>query len=90
MSDKQHVGAQSDSLTPEDVELREAIGRRTKIKPTGRAFTGVSAQGDGDWCEVEGHGRKYRLDGGQWCPHQEHDRERISDGGRKHPQAAAG
>lgn len=42
------------------------------------ARTGGGGYGDGDWCPVEGHGRKYVLDGGtQWCPHQSHDDERI-------------
>ena len=31
--------------------------------------------GDGDFCEVAGHGRKYKIKGTdrQWCPHSEHD-----------------
>lgn len=63
-----------------DTELREAIARRSTIKPTGRAFTGVSAQGDGPHCPVEGHGRTYMLAGKPWCPHQSHDKGVPRDG----------
>ena len=68
----EHVGRQSDAID-NDSDIRAAMRERMKIKPTGRTFRGVSEQGDGDPCPVEGHGRKYRLTSGQWCPHQSHD-----------------
>lgn len=48
------------------------------VKPTARAYHGVSSIGDGDMCPVPGHGRKLILTKGQWCPHQSHDAERMS------------
>lgn len=30
--------------------------------------------GDGDFCEIRGHGKKYKLKSGtQWCPHSDHN-----------------
>lgn len=81
MSSKQHVGVQSDALVAEDAELREAIGRRAKIKPTGTRFTGVSRNGNGAPCPdpaCEG-ARMYQLTSGKdWCPNQRHDNERMT------------
>jgi len=83
MSTKQHVGTQSDALVADpDVEaMRAALAaKRAAVRPAGKRFSGVSAQGDGDWCPVPGHGRKYWLGTKQWCPHQEHDAEILARG----------
>ena len=82
MSGGQHVGAQSDALVADpDVEaMRAALAaKKAAVKPQGKRFTGVSTQGDGPACPVEGHGRTYLLDGKAWCPHQTHDNERMAE-----------
>ena len=69
----QHVGRQSDSID-NDNDIRAAMRERMKIKPTGKTFKGVSDLGNGAFCPVEGHGKKFVLSSGaEWCPHQSHD-----------------
>jgi hypothetical protein len=83
MSNKQHVGGLSDALVedPDVVAMREALAnKRAAVKPSGRRFTGVSRNGNGDPCpdpECRGAAMYVLNSGRQWCPDQRHDEERI-------------
>jgi len=76
---KQHIGAQSDSLTDDDGRsaAREALKR--VMKPQGKQFKGKSDLGNGEVCPKNpDHGKMYHMPSGRdWCPHSDHTSGKV-------------
>jgi len=76
---KQHIGAQSDSLTDDDGRSAAREAMKRVMKPQGKQFKGRSDLGNGEVCPWDlserktQHGKMFHMPSGRdWCPHSDH------------------